>query len=57
MPQPTSEKSNICKGFSLSGSYRTKCGGGLFYNKCWTSPKSWIGSYGQNWVKALKKAA
>ena len=27
MPQKTSEKSNICKGFSLSGSYRTKCGG------------------------------
>jgi hypothetical protein len=26
MPQMTSEKSNICKGFSLSGSYRTKCG-------------------------------
>jgi hypothetical protein len=22
------------KGFSLSGSYRTKCRSGLFYNKC-----------------------
>ncbi len=30
MPQKTSEKSNLCKGFSLSGSYRTKCGGDYF---------------------------